>query len=73
MIKAPYYISTQVFPSDGGFSWRIKVWLGDVDVLHAPPSRVEESKKASKTEATATRAALAAYTKIVTSPSLVAR
>ena len=70
MIKAPYFAGTRVFQSDNGFSYRLQIWVGDVDYLHAPPTLSDESTKTYKTSQTATRAMLARLTAILTGSAL---
>lgn len=59
MTKPPYYTAIRVFPSDAGFSYRIEIWVGDVDIRNTEPHRIDESKRAYKSPAVATNAMLA--------------
>ncbi len=40
--EPPVRVELDVFPADDGWGFRFKVWIGDVDVLHAKPTQHAE-------------------------------
>lgn len=39
----PIVLHTEVIPSDDGFRWRIRIWVGNVDVRNTAPAQTIES------------------------------
>jgi hypothetical protein len=54
----PIEIRTRVFLSDEGWSWRVEIWVGNLDTRNAPPTKTRESHEAVALEGTAILAAL---------------